>query len=218
MKALLSLLLFFSPLFAAANSPILTFNSGSITFGNGSSAADFIFTGNGFSASGQVGEGTGFPGAFQFPRVIQPGLWNPAILVDTEDSLQMSLVYQGVPLTDAGGGGAGWTLGVPGFGTREFNITGPGMYSEVFTSNGTFGGRPVNQPNAPFVSYVLTGDGIVTINVVPDPAAAGELLITSETFTFTAPEPSSLLLLLAGLGGLGAVRRHRREANLGIGR
>ncbi len=177
------------------------------------SGVPYAFAGSGFSASGMFATD-----GFTTLGPANPLLPGPAFLslqagTGTAD-LIMSLTVHGVLLVLPIGAPAG-----AGFST-DFVLTGPGTYTSPFTFTGSFLGAPQSvlssNPTAgcdviACTQFSFTGGGIVKIDVVPDPNAQGFFDISQASFTFKAPEPPTMALLLLGFAGLAAVGYGRKR-------
>ena len=106
------------------------------------------------------------------------------------------------------------------FVVNSFVLKRPGTDFSTFDFSGRFFGVPLSElsshPGADCghsspitcTTLLFKGSGSVEFNVVPAPE--GALQISQATFTFKAPEPPTMALLLLGLAGVGFMPRRRK--------
>lgn len=191
---------------------------GQITSGSATTVGDtlqFNFAGDGFSGAGTF---------FFFPALFPPfsGQIN---IFEQSPELSMGVTLNGVPWSDAD------TNAAPGFanaiiGTNSDVPLHPGTYSVPFGFSADFFGAPASEfmgPGFPGCNIVqcqsleFNGSGIATLELAPYSSPAGSVQLVQATFTFTAPEPSTLWLLLLGVVGLAVLGRpYRMQGTPGL--
>jgi hypothetical protein len=196
-----------------------TFNatSGSMVIHPGDQGVPYTVGGADFSASGNI---VG-PADNPLDSPYFPGLSNSLLITGDSASgfFDMSLTVRGVPWSYPVGTTADGQA-IARFLTLDSGLTHPGIFSFPFDFEGSFRGRPTSAapPGVGCDVIMCTtldffGGGTVTLDVVPDPNFPGLLDISQASYTFMAPTPSTVSLMLLGLAALGcqAWARMRRE-------
>jgi hypothetical protein len=206
----------FTPAFAQT-----TFNatSGSMVIHPGDQGVPYTVAGPDFSASGDI---VG-PGDNPFDLPIPPISGPSMISGDTAaGDLSMLLTVRGVPWsypvgTTADGGATAQFL-IP-----DLLLTHPGIFSFPFDFGGSFRGRPTSvAPPGVGCDVIMcttmdfSGGGMVTLDVVASTSVPGSFQVTQATYTFEAPTPSTVSLMLLGLAALGSHLWARTCANSGF--
>jgi hypothetical protein len=166
----------------------------------------FTVAGPGFSASGTHRLSPINPLDFPYP----PGVNTLHIPGTTSDlNLTMDLTVRGVPFGLPPGPDGGEAQSI--FHGAPVVLSGPGTFFGTFTYFGSFIGVPLSVISANpgktcrqliCSSFLIDGGGAVTYDVVPFPQVPGALEISTATFSFQAPEPSTTSLLLVAFAGL----------------
>jgi|SRR5215813_5855817 len=221
MKPIITLLLLAPGLACAQPTQNFSITSGSpiVLQAQADGVPSFTIAGSGFSGQVSMSFITGNP---LFENPFPPGgLCCPLISGNTtEFSLDMGLTINGAPWTDAptdpnGGGANAFLMWSP---TAPINRA--GAYSGQFSFFASYHGAPLAEytDNGPLQctnicrTLDFNGFGTGTIDVTPYPNVLGALLVTQATFTFKAPEPPTIALLLLGFAGVAVLGRRRRSS------
>jgi hypothetical protein len=204
MKQLIALLLALPAIASAQVSSTYTITTGSF---NGQTGV-LTFAGDGFIGGG-FSPGMQTFGPFNFDDWFGSLSW-----YDADNGDPSTGVWSSIPsITPARtspdptmptiGSSMGFTVPV-----SEYN---PGTYTEPFTFGANYVVYGLNNQQA---NYQFDGQGWVTFTIVPYPPYPGDPGFTelqSAVYTFSAPEPATWSLFVAGLAWFG-LRRKRRAA------
>lgn len=184
-------------LYAASGSLVMTLNPASFTI----AGSNFSFSGT--TGFGGIG-GNPLTAPFAGPLNLQ---WSDGTSETLDaDSITVNGHTYGLPQGTCCDGNSGIEFQI----NKGINITGAGMYSGTFTFGGSFFGNQTGLGcNVSQCSdFSISGDGKVSLDVVPYPNTPGGFEITKVTYTFTsAPEPATASLMFLGLAGLMITRR-----------
>jgi hypothetical protein len=215
MKRLIALLLL-APAVASAYQT-LNITSGSIFFpgtcclitqpGGTFSHVTFSFSGNGFTGTGGW---TIVNAAAENPLI--SGLHVGSNVVGSvgfsEETLGVDLRINGVPYDPGPFGDSVAVL------NSVVSINGPGLYTGPFNFDLAFH-EFENCPPGTCTTLVVVGQGTYKLDVVQSPDDPASFQGIQDILTFNAPEPSTLLLSLLGVGGLVIANRRRSSPTEG---